>query len=231
MSDDLPPIGPELKALLDAAKDEAPSAAMKAKARAALGLPTPVVPPAGPAPTSAAVTTLGVATVVKAVLVLGLVGGAYTVGVEVGESRAREAFERLPPKTVVVEVPAKAIVPEPLPSPVEPPPVAADASVVVKRPRPVEAPVDDDLPAELALLDAAKRALAGGDGAAALASLQAYATRFPRGVMRTEAELLRLEALLQAGRRADAEAVGKKLVSSTDSELVRTRVRALLERR
>lgn len=235
MSDELPPLGSELEAMFDAAKAELPSAAAKAKARAALGLPSAVVTPPAPAPaapaTGATTSAAGSLTVVKGLLVLGLVGGAYALGVRTGDTRAREAFAALPPKTVIVEVPVPAK-PEPI---VEVPVVAVAVDVpdagVVKAP-PVKRPVvedADDLTAELALLDAARTTLAANDTAKALATLSKYDATFPRGTMRTDAQLLRLETLLKAGRRAEAETLGKKLSSATDSELVRERVRRLLD--
>jgi hypothetical protein len=233
MSDELPPLGPELEGLFDAAKSDVPSAAAKAKARAMLGLPTPaVVPPSTPAPavsTPATVSSgLGM-TAVKSVLVLGLIGGAYVVGMRVGDSRAREEFAALPPKTVVVEkivqVPAEPVV--------VPPPVLevvdSGAPALVKPVKKPEVEQPDDLMAELAFVDGARKALAAKDARAALGSLAAYETKFPRGTMRTDAQLLKLEALLLAGKRADAEALGKKVTSTTDSELVRERVKRLLD--
>ncbi|MER2561610.1 MAG: hypothetical protein ABTQ32_12865 [Myxococcaceae bacterium] len=235
MSDELPPLGPELEGLFDAAKSDLPSAAAKAKARAMLGLPPPaVIPPSTPAPAAAstpavvpATSALG-ATVVKGVLVLGLVSGAYAVGLRTGDTRAREELAALPPKTVVVEriveVPAPVVLPAPVAEVVD---AGAPASIKpVKKPE-VEQP--DDLMAELAFVDGARKALAGKDAAAALSSLAAYDSKFPRGTMRTDAQLLKLEALLLAGRRSDAEALGKKVSATTDSELVRERVKRLLD--
>ncbi|MDP1920618.1 MAG: hypothetical protein Q8L14_30525 [Myxococcales bacterium] len=230
MSDELPPLGSELEAMFDAAKAELPSAAAKAKARAALGLPSAVVtPPAPAAPATAATSSAGALTVVKGLVVLGLVAGSYALGVRTGDTRAREAFAALPPKTVIVEVPVPAK-PEPV---VEVALVAADVpdagavkAPVAKRPVVEES---DDLMAELALLDAARTTLAENDPTKALATLSKYDATFPRGTMRTDAQLLRLETLLKAGRRAEAETLGKKLSSATDSELVRERVRRLLD--
>lgn len=241
MSDELPPLGPELEGLFDAAKSDLPSAAAKAKARAMLGLPPPaVIPPSTPAASSpvaastpavapaAATSALG-ATVVKGVLVLGLVSGAYAVGLRTGDTRAREALAALPPKTVVVE----RIVEVPAPPVVLPAPVAevvdAGAPAAIKPVKKPEVEQPDDLMAELAFVDGARKALAGKDAAAALSALAAYDSKFPRGTMRTDAQLLKLEALLLAGRRSDAEALGKKVSATTDSELVRERVKRLLD--
>lgn len=234
MSDELPPLSSDLRALLDAGKTDAPRAASKAAARAALGLPAPSVVAAAPSPSPApaapvASVSSGVgAFVVKAVVVLGLAGGAYTAGVRVGTERTKLEYEAVPPKTVIVEVPVKVEVPVPAPVVVE----AVDAGVpvpVVKK-RPVDdVPSADDLPAELALLDEAKRAVSAKDPAAALQAVAKYDARFARGSLKTDAQLIKLEALLLAGKRSEAEALGKKLSASTSSELVRERVRRLLD--
>jgi hypothetical protein len=63
--------------------------------------------------------------------------------------------------------------------------------------RPPAAPA---LREELAALDAARAALAGGDPAGALSGLDAYARAYPGGRLALEAEILRIEALAQGGR-------------------------------
>lgn len=228
MSDELPPPSDELNELFRAARREAPGAAGKAAARAALGLPTMGVAsvPKPVSPTAPVATSAAVSTALKAVLVLGLAGAAYTVGVRVGEERAKTTYEALPPKTVVVEVPVAAPILEVAPAPGA---VAVDAGVVPKPKVRVDTPSADDLPAELLLLDEAKRAINEKKASAALEALTTYDTRFPRGAMRVDAQLLRLEALLIAGRRADAESLAKKVAASTSSELVRERVKRLLD--
>lgn len=240
MSDQLPPLDDELAGLLGDARGELAPAAAKAKARAALGLPppssaaphSPEAPPrppsapAGAAPAAASAGTVG--TIIKGTIVAVLIGGAFTVGLRVGEDRAREEFEKLPPKTVTIEVP----VPTPVPTPpveVAPPtpvPTPVVTPVVTPKPSPV---AGDTLEAELALLEPVRAALEKKDAGAALEAVGKYDAKFARGSMRTEAGLMRLEALLLAGKRNDAEALAKKLSSTTDSELVRTRIKRLLD--
>jgi hypothetical protein len=57
---------------------------------------------------------------------------------------------------------------------------------------------------ELTRLRAAQAARAAGDAARALALLDAYDGAHPRGALRIEAEAVRVLALCDAGRRADA---------------------------
>lgn len=238
MSDQLPPLGDELEGLLSNARSELAPEAAKAKARAALGLPpavaaaphSPQSPPSAPAAPAAPIAgASAAATVVKGTIVVALIGAAFGVGLRVGGDRAREEFEKLPPRVVTVEVP----VPTPVPVPVEPVVLPTPApEVPVVAPAPPSKPVanaGDTLEAELALLEPARAALEKKDAAAALVAIGKYDAKFPRGSMRTEATLIRLEALLAAGRRTDAEALGKKLSAQTDSELVRTRVKRLLD--
>jgi outer membrane protein assembly factor BamD (BamD/ComL family) len=48
----------------------------------------------------------------------------------------------------------------------------------------------------------------------ALRELSELREQFPEGALAKEAELVRIEAYLRLGRRADAEALGQKLISN-----------------
>jgi hypothetical protein len=94
-----------------------------------------------------------------------------------------------------VTVPPRSPAPQPL-APVAP---AID--------RPANTPaIDPVLAAELALVDAAKRALAAGDAALALDRLAAHARDHRRGQLAEERQALRVEALCAAGKRPQARA-------------------------
>lgn len=70
----------------------------------------------------------------------------------------------------------------------------------VSRPAPAPTPAPiPDLERELALLRAARDALAHDDTATAMAALADHAKRFPSGLLREERLLLRVEALCAAG--------------------------------
>jgi TolA-binding protein len=109
-----------------------------------------------------------------------------------------------------------AVVVAPPPSYVEPPataPVAENAATAAPSVSASSAPrlgveprvaAPADLQAELAALDAASKAVAGGDAPRALALLDAYGRDFPRGSLGMEATVLRAEALDRAGRHAEA---------------------------
>jgi outer membrane protein assembly factor BamD (BamD/ComL family) len=74
---------------------------------------------------------------------------------------------------------------------------------------------------EIAVIDDAKRALAGGDAAEALRQLDAYRVAFPSGTLAAEATALRIEAMARAGRRQEARALLDELRRShPDSPLL-----------
>ncbi len=66
---------------------------------------------------------------------------------------------------------------------------------------------------ELSLLSSARAHLAAQDGRAALADVDAHASRFPRGVLAEERDALRVHALCRAGRAADARAAASAFVA------------------
>ena len=65
---------------------------------------------------------------------------------------------------------------------------------------------------ELALLDAARRALDGGNPARSIALLDQYASEFPRGRLAPEARVLRIEATAQHGDRAEANRLAREFL-------------------
>ncbi len=64
-----------------------------------------------------------------------------------------------------------------------------------------------DLRAELALIREARSAVREGKPTLALRTARAYATRFPRGLLQTEMDVVRVDSLCRLGRQADASAV------------------------
>lgn len=69
------------------------------------------------------------------------------------------------------------------------------------------------LAAEMRLLEAARRALASGAPRSALAALASYERAFQNGALGPEASLLKVRALLAAGDRAGAEALGRQVIA------------------
>jgi hypothetical protein len=81
---------------------------------------------------------------------------------------------------------------------------------------------------ETAALDAV-RVAAQSSGAAALGLLDAYDRKFSSGSLRAEAAVLRVEALLAAGRRADAVALATRQISADPQGAHAARLRSLVE--
>jgi len=83
---------------------------------------------------------------------------------------------------------------------------------------------------ELKRLDAVREALRSGRAADAIAYLDAYRKQFPTGALRTEAVVLRVEALLKAGNRAGAERQAEVLFRTAPEGRHAARIRELLAR-
>jgi hypothetical protein len=102
---------------------------------------------------------------------------------------------------------------------------------------PVEPPVsttsdvesaDLNLSPELLPLDLARRAIADREPARALDILDDHDRRFPGGALRSEATMLRIEALIAAGRRPDATRLGAAVLASAPDSPYAARVRSLI---
>jgi hypothetical protein len=126
---------------------------------------------------------------------------------------------RSAPVAAVEEKTASPAIAPALAEPVEVPAVPKAA------PRAV-APVDS-LSAELAALEDARRALRGGDPASSIRKLDAYSRRFPRPKLRTEATVLRIEALAQGGEREAAAKLAETFLSRYADSPYSRRVRSL----
>lgn len=86
----------------------------------------------------------------------------------------------------------------------------------------------DTLRDEIALLDQARRALRGGNAQAALAVLDRYRSAASKHALGTEALLLRVQALVQAGRATEASALGRGYIARHPHDGYAQRLRHLL---
>lgn len=86
----------------------------------------------------------------------------------------------------------------------------------------------DTLRDEIALLDQARRALRGGNAQAALAVLDRYRSAASKHALGTEALLLRVQALVQAGRASEASALGRGYIARHPHDGYAQRLRHLL---
>jgi hypothetical protein len=123
------------------------------------------------------------------------------------ETAAREPAPSAPAEdSTVAASPAAA---SPVAPPPEPAPIAAPASVAAAAP---VAAAPSTLASETPLLGAALTHLRQQrDAPGALAALDAYDARFPRGTLRREADGARVDALLLLGREGDALVVLRRL--------------------
>lgn len=90
-------------------------------------------------------------------------------------------------------------------------------------PRPAASSVD----AELALLERAKESLDRRRPAAALATVAEYEQRHPHGVLAIEAQVIRIEALAQAGRVQEASSAAHAFLAAHPNTVQAARVRSL----
>ena len=80
------------------------------------------------------------------------------------------------------------------------------------------------------MLDQARAAIDHGDAARGLSLLDAYASRFPHGVMGPEASILRIEALVNEGDRAAADREGDAFLRANPTSPYAARIASLLGR-
>ncbi|HEX2730281.1 MAG TPA: hypothetical protein VHM70_01700 [Polyangiaceae bacterium] len=99
-------------------------------------------------------------------------------------------------------------------------PVASAAAAPAE---PIATP--SDLQREVAVLDAARGALAAGRVGDALRHLSDYAKRFPRGRLRLEAEVLRIEVLASSGHAEDASRRARAILERSPNSIVAARLR------
>jgi hypothetical protein len=84
--------------------------------------------------------------------------------------------------------------------------------------------------AEVGLLDDARKALAAGDAKRALRTLDSHAERFEAGALGQEAEVLRIQALLEAGSHVMAEAKAEEYLAAHAHSPHEKRVRGLMQK-
>jgi hypothetical protein len=92
-----------------------------------------------------------------------------------------------------------------------------------------ERPFDRTLGDETVALDRAREALNAHRPSEGLRVLDEYHRRFPQGRLRPEATVLRLAALLQAGKRAAAESLASRLLADEAYQAYAPRIRSLLK--
>jgi hypothetical protein len=229
-----PPFEQQLKA---AGRADAMSAASRQQILQGLGV---VVPPP-----DRALTQLTRASAFKAPLA-GL--GAGALGAlslfAVAQIWQPSSNPTLPSAASHAAAPVEVVAPTPVPLPsavatvaaappeVHAPRVAPSANpVTTKAPAPSRGGrvVGDSLNRELAKVDSARGALQRGESTTALRLLDQYNAEFPKGALRTEAHVLRIEALIASGDRATAVRLGKSFLARSPNGTYARRVRALTQ--
>lgn len=86
----------------------------------------------------------------------------------------------------------------------------------------------DSITQELSQIEAARGALRSGDPARSLRLLSEYSQQHPKGSLRTEATVLRIEALSASGDHAAASRLGKQFLAQSPNGPYARRIRSLL---
>ncbi len=73
-------------------------------------------------------------------------------------------------------------------------------------------PAPGELANQIALVDAARSALASGDGQRALAIVGEYQSEYPTGTFRPEVSAVKIEALVKVGRMTEARTLAERFV-------------------
>jgi hypothetical protein len=85
-----------------------------------------------------------------------------------------------------------------------------------------------ELANQIAVVDAARAALAGGDSARALASVRDYQSGYPNGSFKPEVAAIKIEALLKLGRKTEARALAERFSANYGPGPLTDRVTRLL---
>jgi hypothetical protein len=235
------------RALLDAGTSYPSSASAKAKTLAALGL-------VGSAAVAASASAASASAASAASTASGLVTGAAKVSVQLTLAKAlmavtavgavtaapfgyyewrqhRAAVESRSAATATATAPAPARAPvaAPIEQELAPPPAETQLRPRHRATAPERAAVSSPrLRKELAALDAVREALAGNDFVLALDLLDRYERVHPRGGLALEAEVLRIDALVKAGRRDLARRRAEAFVRRHPDTVLTGRVRDFL---
>jgi hypothetical protein len=207
--------------------DERPSMAARTKTLTMLGVGATTVAGAAAgisiAPKAAAAGWLAMA---KWTAVGVLAIGATAAGVGIATRHHDGDLVRAPvATTVTAHAPVPPVVADTAPTTIELPTETAhhapQAHVVAQ-------PAASTLAEQVAALDRARVALDAHDGARARKLVDNYESEYPSGAFTQEAEVVRVEALVRDGNRAEAERAGKRFLAAYPKSPHAARVRTLL---
>jgi hypothetical protein len=86
----------------------------------------------------------------------------------------------------------------------------------------------NELASQIALVDAARAALASGGAARALTSVRDYQTEYPNGTFRPEVAAIKIEALVKLGRKAEARVLAERFATNYGAGPLADRVARLV---
>jgi len=241
----LPEWSAEERSLWDSARDDRPPAASMGKTLRAVGVGSALATAAGVAQGAAT----GTSAVAKSGGALGLLkwsgivmlGGATAIGgaaayrhsqsarpaavqpPSANLPRAEAARRAQPPQAPLVAAPDEIkAAPEP--------PTKSAVSPTQPLPAPARASLQPDIGQEIRSIDAARSALRRGDTAEALRALERYGAEHGKnGSLAMEATVLRIEALLRGGNRAEAMRLANSFLASHPKSPYAPRIRALVD--
>ncbi len=245
-------------ALLQSAADDGPAPAALDRELARLGLATAAGTAALTAASGATAkvgaasllsTTLAKVTIVATIAVIGAAGyvaaraptSTIATATTATTATATATATAVPAPIVATPIETASVAPASVapapvaPAPVAPAPVAPVAPAHAKdhvgaRPATSAAVAEEltrTLAAEVALVDRA-RTLARSSPGEAMTALDEYARTFPGGTLRDEAAVVRVEALLAAGHRADAERTAQPYLRDRPNTPIARRMTDLL---
>jgi hypothetical protein len=220
--DDIPPLDDEARGFLEAEASRADVAPHLAdtilRGVLAAKLPAPPSPaPQAPKvdPPRSPLRWKVPAWAVPAALVVGAVAGGLAVRAQTPPPRPPPVTP-LPTVSIVIAAPAApppSITPSALPD-AEPSSEARHRPAAAPSASPSAEPKSDTLPRERALLDVARTAFGKRDPRATIAALEQHRREFPNGKLAEERDALMIEALVEAGRAAEAKQRGAEFKAS-----------------
>jgi len=201
------------RTLLEAARREKPSPELSRRMAAGLGISAVLGSAVAAAPAAAAPAAAVAASSFGAWISAGVLAGAVVAGVVGVRMSAHRPAARPADRAAPAAVSAR-VATAPIEAPVQAP---AAAEKRTERAHhhvlPVPAVPAADLRDQIALIDAARGAMKSGATDRALALLRRYESSFPGGAFRPEAMALRIEALDQGGRGAEAQALAREFIA------------------
>ncbi|MGM0575607.1 MAG: hypothetical protein ACQEXJ_07755 [Myxococcota bacterium] len=163
-------------------------------------------------------------------------GAADAVREAAGPGQERRVEAPAPPASKAAEptdagrVAGRVLGERTIPAPVEPTPrkirarSRQEGAPAARTPEPAR-----DLEAERRILDRARSARSGGEPEAALAALREHRSRFPRGLLAEEREVLHLRVLADRGRPDEVLERGRRFLERHPRSIHRSAVEALMD--